>query len=437
MSDLAVSTVECVDHGRDDTVFPLDASVSLVLRPLSITPHEDEFLVGDPAGGEFIAVPKIAVVIIEALRDGHQLSEVAELAREHTGEDVEVVDFAQALIELGFVAEIDGRPVAASCKRRGDGGRVGEWLSGVTQPLFSSRAWLLYALLFACCAAVLGADPRLRPHGTELLFLHNPVASAACLIVIGMSLAAIHEGAHWLAARVEGIPAQITISRRFYFLVLQTDLTGIWTLPRRRRLGPLLAGMALDTVMLAILLAARITAIDGVWHPPSTLARLIMALIALKVAGIVFQFFIFLRTDLYAVLVSWCGCLNLTRVTQLLLTQHIKPLPEHDRDELSQASTRELRIARRYSWAYLAGIAGAAWFFLSFFAPNIVTVARWTVANLERTPPSQPGFWTGLVLGSLALAPAPLTILVFIRERARRIPHASTVAAGRTQRPTA
>jgi hypothetical protein len=280
---------------------------------------------------------------------------------------------------------------------------------------------MLYSVLFITCVTLLLADKHLRPRGRDLFFLHNPVYSVGCMFIVVMLLGAAHEGAHWLAARVQGIPAQITISRRLYFLVLQTDLTGIWTLPRRKRYGPILAGMAFDTVRLAALLAARITASAGMWHPSSTLARLIVALVAQAVVAIMFQFFVFLRTDIYALISTCLGCMNLTRTTQLLLRRQVLTLTARDQDELDHASARDLEVARWYRWLYVVGLVAATWFFFSFFGPNIVTIAEWTASQLDRTSPSHVQFWTELMLGCLALAPIPLTIFVIVRERIQNV----------------
>jgi hypothetical protein len=369
-------------------------------------------------------MPEVGVVIIDALREGRSVPEAAERAREHAGEEIDVPEFVQTLIDLGFVAEIDGRRLADRRDVRGGDGRVGEWLVRVGRPLFSRWAWVLYGTLFACCVVAVAAVPRVRPRGPDLLFLRgDPLDSVAVMAVASMLCGAGHEGAHWLAARVQGVPARVGISRRWYWLVLQTDMTGIWALPRRQRLSPLLAGLAFDTVRLAGLLAARIIADAGTWHPSRLLARLIMALIAATVVEMVFQFFIFLRADIYAVLITWLDCLNLTRVTQLSLRQTL-PWPrtrdrDGDRDELAQASPQDLRVARWYRWVYLGGIVFAGWAFVAFFGPNIITVARSTASELARTSPPHPYFWRTLVLGSLALAPVPLTILIFVRERAR------------------
>jgi hypothetical protein len=397
----------------------------LTLRQVQIVPHGEEFLVGDPGAGEFILVPQIAVVIINALREGHTLGETAELAREHAGEDVEVDEFAQTLVELGFVAKVDGRSLADHRDRRWDGGRAGEWLTRTTWPLFSPAAWTVYTVLFIGCVVALISQPSLRPHGRDLLFIpHNPVDSVAIMFLVALVLTGLHECAHWLGARIYGVPASIGISRRWYFLVLQTDLTGIWALPKRRRLEPLLAGMALDTVRLAVLLAARSAAQAGLWHPPSLLAHFIAALIAFTFASLVFQFFVFLRTDLYAVTVTCLGCVNLTLVTQQVVKRFFRLLGETGRTALAEAERRDRQVARYYSWVYVAGMIVATWYFVTFFGPNIVTVARWTASNVASTSPTEPNFWQALILGSLALARVPLTVFVFGRERVRRAANA-------------
>src|SRR5260370_42466332 len=75
----------------------------LVLRDLAITAEDDEFLVGDVRRGEFVAVPAIAVTVIDALRDGGTLAQVSQRILNATGTLVDVADFAGTLIDIGFV----------------------------------------------------------------------------------------------------------------------------------------------------------------------------------------------------------------------------------------------------------------------------------------------------------------------------------------------
>ena len=317
MADAATSPSGSVTADPAELAPPLTAATRLRLRELRIVPEGDDFLVGDPARGEFVAVPEVAVTVISLLRDGYTLGETAARVQEQTGEQVDVADFAATLVELGFVAATDGVPVDATGPELADGGRLGAAAARVARPLYSAPAFAVYGLLFAGCVLALTAVPALRPRVTQLFFLPNPVLSVALLTAVGMPLAMTHELAHWLGARVNGAGARITVSRRYYMMVLQTDLSALWGVPRRQRFGPLLAGIAWDTVRLAALIALRAAALARWWNPGALGGRLIAALIVTHVLAISWQFFVFLRTDVYAVLAVGLGCLNLTRISRL------------------------------------------------------------------------------------------------------------------------
>lgn len=201
-------------------------------------------------------------------------------------------------------------------------------------------------MLFTGCLATLIANQQLRPHFTQLFFLPNPVLSIALLTAITMPLAVTHELAHWIGARVNGVPARIMISRRYYMMVLQTDLSALRVVERRRRFPPLVAGIAWDTVRLASLLAARSSQLTGWWHPSPLVARLTAALIVTHVFAISWQFFIFLRTDIYAVLVIGLGCLNMTKISQLQIASRYRRLNSAEVDELATASKQDRRGGR-------------------------------------------------------------------------------------------
>ena len=96
------------EPGETDTALRLTADSRVELRPLSVRPEGDGFMVGDLARGEFITVPAIAVVVIGALREGRTVAEAAARARDSAGTDVDVADFVETLRDLGFVARIDG-----------------------------------------------------------------------------------------------------------------------------------------------------------------------------------------------------------------------------------------------------------------------------------------------------------------------------------------
>ena len=344
------------EPGETDTALRLTADSRVELRPLSVRPEGDGFMVGDLARGEFITVPAIAVVVIGALREGRTVAEAAARARDSAGTDVDVADFVETLCDLGFVARIDGASLETEGPELTYGGRLGGAAARLAQPFYSAPAWVAYGLLFAGSLVLLTGVTWFRPRYGQFFFLSSPVLSLALLTIIGIALCMLHELAHWLGARIEGAPARITISRRYYLLVFQTDLSALWALPRRRRFGALLAGIAFDTVVIAALLGGRAAQYLGWWHPQPTLARLLAALVLLQVISISFQFVVFLRTDVYAVLITGLGYLNLTRVSRLQMARRYRRLLESEERELASADpgTKPLR-------AGTAGFRPRAW----------------------------------------------------------------------------
>ena len=377
-------------------------------------------MVGDLARGEFISVPAIAVVVIDALRGGRTLAEAADRARDNAGTDVDVADFVETLCDLGFVASIDGESLNAEGSELTYGGRLGAVAAWLARPLYSAPAWAAYGLLFAGTLVLLTGVAWFRPRYGQFFFLSSPVLSLALLTIIGIPLGMLHELAHWLGARVEGAPARITISRRYYLLVLQTDLSALWALPRRRRFGALLAGIAFDTVVIAALLCGRAAQFLGWWHPQPTLARLLAALVLLQVIAISFQFVVFLRTDLYAVLITGLGYLNLTRVSRLQMARRYRRLNESEERELASADPRDKAAARWYGWVQVAGVALAAFYFAAFFAPAGIQLVRWAVTGLTTAPATSLRFWTVLVSGWVAALPIIIPPLTYMRDRRRK-----------------
>ena len=275
-------------------------------------------------------------------------------------------------------------------------------------------------MLFCCCLALLTAVPWFRPHYSQLFFLPGPVLSIVLLTVMTAPIAMLHELAHWLGARLEGVPARITLSRRYYLVVLQTDLSALWAVPRRRRFGPLLAGMALDVVVIAALLGVRGAQFLGWWHPQPVLARLLAALVTALVISMSLQFVVFLRTDLYAVLITGLGCVNLTRISALRRTAAYRRRTAAEEREFAAASPRDRSMSRWYCWVQLAGALIVGWNFVMFFAPSLARTLRWIAAGLTRYPPATAEFWYVAGSGVVAFILVAIPPLTYARDRRRR-----------------
>ena len=387
------------------------------MRALSVVPDGEEFLVGEANSATYVVLPAVGLRVLELLRSGRTLGEVSLEARRVIGRDVDVVDFAQSLLDLGFA---DTGGYRGSRRRCSSGGRpcTRECPRGCAG-VFSPVAWVGYGACGLAVVALLTISPGLFPRASDIFFLDTPVRSLAALTVIIYALAAAHEGCHWLAARAEGVRARIAVSRRLYFLVFEIDLTRLWSLPRRRRYSALLAGMAFDTVLLLGLLLARFGSAEAWWQLGDGAMRALAALTFVQVAAITSQFWIFVRTDVYALLVNATGCVNLFRVNQLMVRRALRlTTPEQDR-ELGESHPRDLAVARWYRWIYVLGLAAAAWFFVAFFAPASVRLFGWLASSIVHAGAGSERFWEALVFGGLIVSPQLLTLAVALRDLRR------------------
>ncbi|ETK32815.1 PqqD family protein [Microbispora sp. ATCC PTA-5024] len=386
------------------------------VRPFTVVPQNGEFLVGTPETGTFFVMPEVGVRVLELLRSGKTLDEVTVQAAELAGTAVDVEDFVASLTDLGLVsseAEDVGPPAPEPppVLRR----------PPLWHPLMGLPAWLLAGGSVVFCLSSFATRPGLWPTYRDFFFLSTPARSLAALTAITLLIAGAHEVSHWLGARLQGLPARITVTRRFYLLTFETDLTGLWALPRERRIWPLLMGMASDVTLLAIVLAARMADSAGMWHAPPAVAKLLAAVTLTLVYLISGQFYVFARTDLYALLVVATGCYDLARTTSLTLRSRLRMTSAAQRAELEAAHPRDRAVARWYVWCHIGGMTLAATFFVLYFAPTTIRSALWVAGTLSDKNPMALAFWEAAGLGVLILLPRTLGLAVAVRDGWRRI----------------
>lgn len=388
----------------------------LRLRELSVVDDGDRVVIGDLRSGRFVAVPPVGGVVVRALQRHGSLVQAQAAAEAFAGQPVDVAAFVGQLGRLGFVADPGQEPpqparTAAIQQRR--------WLAGPAPGrvawLFGRAAWVVYGGMLAFDIAVVAARPQLMPHARAVYMLLPSGAgpSLVLLFPFALALVAAHEAGHWLAARAAGVTARFGIDHRMYFLVFETDLSQLWALPRRRRFGPLLAGLAVDATMLALLLGIQLTAAGHWWAPPALAVRLAAALAFTEIAAMAWQCLLFLRTDLYGVLAAAAGCHNLWRVKTLELRRALKILTPAQAAELATASPRDRAVAAWFRWLWLAGFAAAVAWFAWFYLPILAHLAAWAGAGLA-TSPATGRFWIALGCTAILIwrygTPAALTL---------------------------
>jgi hypothetical protein len=168
----------------------------------------------------------------------------------------------------------------------------------------------------------------------------------------------LHEGFHALAGRRLGLRSRLGLGRRLYYLVFETALDGLVTVPRRQRYLPMLAGMLADLLAFsALTVTADVTRLpDG---RLSTAGGICLALAFGTVLRFCWQFYFYLQTDIYHVICVVLGCVDLQATARGMLRNRVNRLrrrPDRCIDE-SRWHPRDVRVARWYSWLLPAGYA--------------------------------------------------------------------------------
>ncbi|MFR9796218.1 hypothetical protein ACL02U_09990 [Streptomyces sp. MS06] len=268
------------------------------LHELAARPDGREWIVGRLETGRFVALPDVGKRALDLLGQGLSTAETARRLRAETDRDLDVGDFVEALLDLGFVAEVDGRPVPSPAPPAptlpGIRPRHVRWTLAPAVPV-------LLALLVG---AALLAPTRVALSYRTLLWSDRGSAVVGFGAAAGWALLLLHEGAHLVTARATGVPGRTSLGTRLQFLVMQTDISGIELAPRRHRMTAYLAGIGANlAVAAAASLAAGATA--GTAH------RILAALTVLALLPLPFQLLVFLRTDLYFVLQDLLRCRDL------------------------------------------------------------------------------------------------------------------------------
>jgi hypothetical protein len=144
--------------------------------------------------------------------------------------------------------------------------------------------------------------------------------------------------------------------------------------PRRQRYLPFLAGMLLDLLAIAALTLGAVPLHDAT-GAGGLCYRLLLSMAFGVVLRFTWQFYFFLRTDLYYFATTLLGCNDLQAAAKQVLTDRARRLLRRPAGQgaaiAGTATGRELAVARWYSWLMLAGYA----FLAAMLVTTVVPVA--------------------------------------------------------------
>ena len=323
-----------------------DLDQPLRLHPLTFLDEGDEVTVGRADINSYGMFPADGAALIRQLVAGSSPNDAARWYTEQFGEQVDMGEFVELLAEFDMLVA-DGEEIAEIAEVRWQ--RLG-------RALFSPVAWCCYAVLIGAAVVAMIRQPALVPNYRYLFFTNSLVVLTVVLFLGQMPWILLHESFHALAGRRLGLPSRLSIGRRLYFVVFETSLDGLVSVPRRKRYLPMLVGMLMDLLVISGLTlgAAALLPVGG----GATLAgRIFLAMAFATVLRLSWQFYFFLRTDLYYLATTVLGCVDLHTVAKQMLRNRINRLlgrQSHIVDE-SEWHPRDRQVGRWYSWLMLVG----------------------------------------------------------------------------------
>lgn len=343
---------------------------------------EEELLIGRVDTNNFIMLPKEAVEVLDDLAQGKSVGEAQALYAERYGEIPDLADLLEQLESEGFVQPLHSDTVrfgqqssvtAATASANPNQPRAVRFHFTffpirLAQVLFSPILLVCYALFIGGAAAIVVAQPSIVA-GWRAMVVDQQMALFTLIIMLhGFVITFFHELGHAVAARSRGVDVRFGIGRRLWVIVAETDMSGIWSIQRNLRFLPIFAGMIVDLLSAAIMVYLAFMHQRQIINLSDFGYILVRAFMWSYLLNLLFQFYFFVRTDIYYVLSTWLRCSNLMGDTaNYMINRFNRLLGRAEVHNQAAIPERERKIIKRYAFFWLIGriLAFYSLFFLT------------------------------------------------------------------------
>jgi hypothetical protein len=377
----------------------------LRLHPLTYLEDHGEVVVGRTDIDSYGSFPPDGAELLRQLAAGYAPEDAAQWYADTYGEQVDMAGFLDLLDEFRFLVRDDDTAAPLVRWRR-----LGGWV-------FSPVAWACYSLVIVVALAAMVRHPRLAPQSANLFFTHYLSVLELVIFLGQLPLVLVHESFHALAGRRLGLRSSLGVSHRLYFVVFETTIDGLVAVPRRKRFMPLLAGMLADVLIIAIL-----TLIAAVTMRPDGSVPLVgglsLALAFATLLRFIWQFFFYLRTDLYYVVVTVLGCTDLQAAARCILANKFRRIVGRPMADESRLHPRDRAAGRWYAWLMAAGYTFSVCTLALSVPPAFWRILSVAVGRLHHAGQS----WRDIAdsMGFLALNLAQVLVVIALAVRSSR-----------------
>lgn len=261
---------------------------------------------------------------IGLLQEGKTIGDAERALTAEYGTEYDLTQLVEFLTNRGFVARIDDFDLPLVENRR-NGVDLSRWISVGVARSVASPVTLALVGLCAFLALIFGIHTEAyRPSILDSQITRDPFVNIFALFGGLLVATMLHELGHYFAARRFGLKPVIRASHRFYVIVLQTDVSDAWLLPKWKRIVVFLAGISVNVMLIAVAIVVEWAYYSFAPHNSSADFYALANFVAyVNFIPIIFQFFIFARTDLYFVVMTLLEERNLSRdATNMLVYRY-------------------------------------------------------------------------------------------------------------------
>jgi hypothetical protein len=391
----------------------LHPTVPLRFHALTFLEDRGEVVVGRSDIDSYGVFPPDGAALVRELAAGRAPETAAAWYAETYSERVDIDQFVATLRELRLVCDDEEQPAAT-------GSTEVRW-QRLSRALFSTPAWACYGALVAAAIAACVAERDVLPSEESVLFTDYLVVIELSVLACQFVLMAFHESFHVLAGRRLGIRTSVALSHRFFFFVFETNLDGLAVVPRAKRYLPILAGLLADLlVVCAMTVTAYLTRTSA--GDITLVGALCLALAFTTLLRMAWQFYLFLRTDIYVLICTMAGCNDLHNCARGVLANKVnKLLGRHDRlrDE-NQWHPTDRKVARWYLPLLVLGYAAVSAMLLRFVLPIAWTFVSTAVERVLDGETATGEFWDSALLLTLTITQLAIAGAVALRQRRRQ-----------------
>ncbi|WP_377891187.1 PqqD family protein [Alkalihalobacillus sp. R86527] len=376
----------------------MDYEASLQLNEFQIHSNQKEYIVENVKSAEYYEMNESAVEAIMLIDQGKTLKDIERILLDKFPQDeIDVLDFVQQLVELGFISSDKDHGISTS----NPSSPLNKISPKLAQFLFNPISNKFYLLLFLINLTLLITHPELLPHYSDFFVSDSLAVSMMTYLFLSFILIFIHEMGHVLAVRSHDFPTNLSISHRLFLVVIETDMTHAWRLNKRDRHLLYLSGICFDTILFFGAIIFKLF-VHGPWL--QAIASLILLDLFVK---FIYQCCVYMKTDFYYVLENATGCYNLMERSKEWLFQKNKDGP----------SKREQYILGFYGFVYIVGVGLSISLFVFYMIPQFRYMVMTNVEHLSY-PVQTMYFWDGFVF--LAQVALGVGLLLFSWSRTLR-----------------